>query len=69
LLQGHFVALASDADDPEDSVLELADQLEDAMMLPFILFADAEGGFLAGSSGSVSPATFRVTLEKLIGKP
>jgi hypothetical protein len=38
-------------------------------MLPFILFADAEGGFLAGSSGSVSPATFRATLEKLIGKP
>ena len=68
LLQQHFVALASDADDTEDDVLRLAYRLEDAMMLPFVLFADAEGKFLAGSSGFVNPATFRATLEKLTQK-
>jgi len=49
LLQQHFVALASDADDTEDAVLKLAYNLEDAMMLPFVLFADADGRFLGGS--------------------
>jgi hypothetical protein len=68
LLQAGFVALASDADDPEDSVLRLAYRLEDAMMLPFVLFADAEGKFLAGSSGFVNPAAFRATLERLTRK-
>ena len=68
LLQQHFVALASDADDTEDEVLKLAYNLEDAMMLPFVLFADGDGRFLAGSSGFVNPATFKSTLEKLIAK-
>jgi len=68
LLQAGFVALASDADDPEDAVLRLAYRLEDAMMLPFVLFADAEGKFLAGSSGFVNPAAFRATLERLTRK-
>ena len=68
ILQEHFVALASDADDTEDEVLELAYNLEDAMMLPFVIFADADGRFLAGSSGFVSPAAFRATLEKLTAK-
>jgi starvation-inducible outer membrane lipoprotein len=66
LLQRHFVALASDADDTEDEVIRLAHELEDAMMLPFVIFADADGRFLAGSSGFVNPATFKSTLEKLI---
>ena len=65
LLQEHFVALASDADDAEEPVLRLAYRLEDAMMLPFVMFADAQGSFLGGSSGFVNPATFRATLEKL----
>jgi hypothetical protein len=68
LLQQHFVALASDADDTEDDVLRLAYRLENAMMLPFVLFADAEGKFLGGSSGFVNPAAFRATLEKLTQK-
>ena len=68
LLQAGFVALASDADDPEDAVLRLAYRLEDAMMLPFVLFADAEGKFQAGSSGFVNPAAFRATLERLTRK-
>ena len=68
LLQAGFVALASDADDPEDAVLRLAYRIEDAMMLPFVLFADAEGKFLAGSSGFVNPAAFRATLERLTRK-
>ena len=68
LLQAGFVALASDADDAEEPVLRLAYRLEDAMMLPFVLFADAEGKFLAGTSGFVNPSAFRATLEKLIAK-
>ena len=67
LLQEHFVALAADADDPEDELIDLAGNLEDAMMLPFVLFADAEGRFLAGSSGPVNPKHFIETLGQLVG--
>jgi hypothetical protein len=59
------VALASDCDDPEDEVLALAEQLEEAYMLPFVIFADAQGRFLAGSSGAVNPLAFKRQLEKL----
>ena len=55
LLQEHFVAVASDCDEPEPGVVEIASKLEDAMMLPFILFADAEGNYLDGYSGVVTP--------------
>ena len=68
LLQQHFVALASDADDTEEEVLELARRLEDAMMLPFVIFVDADGRFLAGSSGSVNPAALKSTLERLVAR-
>lgn len=67
-LQAHFVALASDADDPEQEVLDLALQLEDAMMLPFVLFADAAGEFLGGYSGVVTPPFLIKTLDELIAK-
>jgi len=65
LLQAHFVALAADADETEDEVIALARHLEDAMMLPFVIFADAQGRFLEGSSGAVHPATFASTLRRL----
>ena len=65
LLREKFVALASDCDDPEDEVVALAQSLEDAYMLPFVIFADARGGFLAGSSGLVNPLSFKKTLERL----
>ena len=55
LLQEHFIAVASDCDDAEEEVIVLAQQLEDAMMLPFILFAEADGTFLDGYSGVVTP--------------
>lgn len=55
LLQEHFIAVASDCDDPEEEVIALAQQLEDAMMLPFVLFADADGKYLDGYSGVVTP--------------
>ena len=55
MLQGGFVAVASDCDEPEDEVIALAQQVEDAMMLPFILFADAEGNYIDGYSGVVTP--------------
>lgn len=69
LLQQHFVALASDCDDPEDEVLHLAQQLEDAQMLPFVLFADTRGRLLEGSSGAVNPQTFAKTLQRLVDAP
>lgn len=65
LLREKFVALASDCDDPEAEVVALAERLEDASMLPFVIFADARGGFLAGSSGAVNPLSFKKTLESL----
>ena len=68
LLQQHFVALASDCDDAEYEVEVLAGQLEDAYMLPFVLFADADGRFLGGSSGAINPLYFKRTLEKLVQK-
>ncbi|MHC4379308.1 MAG: thioredoxin family protein, partial [Planctomycetota bacterium] len=37
LVHDHYVVLASDCDEPEDEVFDLAHKLEDAMMLPFVL--------------------------------
>lgn len=64
LLQEHFVALAADADDPEDPVLELAEKLEDAYMLPFVMLVDAHGRFMEGSSGAVDTKRFAQLLER-----
>ena len=69
LLQAHFVALASDADETEEAVLKHAYNLEDAYMLPFVMFVDAEGKFLEGLSGSVNPITFAARLKRLAGVP
>lgn len=66
LLQQHFIALASDCDECEDEVQALAAQIEDAYMLPFVIFADPSGRFLAGTSGVISPATLKARLEELI---
>jgi len=65
ILQSKFVALASDCDDAEAEVEALAMQLEDADMLPFVIFADSEGRFLGGSSGAVNPLTFKRRIEQL----
>jgi thioredoxin-related protein len=67
LLREHFVALAADVDDLEPEVEELAMRLEGATMLPFVLFTDADGQFLEGSSGAVHPKRFAQTLERLAG--
>jgi len=70
LLQQHFVALASDIDAPESELIDLAaSNIPDAMMLPFVLVLDAEGRFLAGSSGAVHAQRFRQALEELIQRP
>ena len=69
LLQEHFVALAADADECEQAVVSLAMKLEDAEMLPFVLFADSEGRFLEGSSGAVDPKRFVATLQRLAAGP
>jgi thioredoxin-related protein len=65
ILKERFVALASDADETEDEVLALAENLEDAYMLPFVVFADADGKFVGGSSGATNPLAFRRMLESL----
>lgn len=70
LLREHFVPLASDADDTEPQVLDLAmEHMPDAMMLPFVLFTDAEGRWLAGSHGWQDPAAFEALLERLAAAP
>ncbi len=69
ILQQHCVALASDCDDPEPEVIELAERLEDAMMLPFVLFCDGQGKYLGGWSGALSPVTFRSLLSQVIPQP
>lgn len=67
LLQSHFVALASDADDTEDAVMQHALKLEDAYMLPFVMFVDADGKFIEGLSGTVNPITFAARLKRIAG--
>jgi hypothetical protein len=69
LLQEHFVALAADADASDPGVMKIAMQLEGAMMLPFVLFTDAEGNFIDGYSGVVTPPYLKKTLEKLTSSP
>ena len=53
---------------PLAGLLDLALQLEDAMMLPFVLFADADGGFLGGYSGVVTPPYLIQTLDPLVAE-
>lgn len=65
VLQERFVALAADADDPDPEVIELAQKLDDAYLLPFVIFADSEGQFLSGTWGPVDPRRFAETLGEL----
>lgn len=67
LLQKHFVALAADADETEDEVLKHAYQLEDAYMLPFVMFVRGDGTFVEGISGAVNPLTFAARLKRIAG--
>jgi len=67
LLQQHFVALASDADDTEDEVMRHAEHLEDAYMLPFVMFVGPEGNFVDGYSGATNPISFAARLKKIAG--
>ena len=55
VLQEGFVALAADCDDPEEEVVDLAQRLEDAYMLPFVIVADSNGQFVGGASGMQTP--------------
>ena len=68
MLQADYVGLAADADDGDQGVLDLAMKLEDAYMLPFVIFTDADGNFLDGYSGTVTPPHFIRTLNKLAGQ-
>ena len=65
-LKEHFVALAADIDDLEAPLAELLmANMPDAMMLPFVVFTDAEGNWLAGGQGAVDPNSFKQTLADL----
>ncbi|MFT4541610.1 MAG: hypothetical protein ACI841_002869 [Planctomycetota bacterium] len=66
-MQQHFVALSADADAPEQEIVQLAMKLEDAMMLPFVLFADADGNFLDGYAGTSSAPYLLKVIDKLTG--
>ncbi len=68
LLQNNFVALAADADGEDEAIIALASQLPDAMMLPFVIFADSEGQFLDGYSGAATAPYLIKTLNKLISQ-
>jgi hypothetical protein len=50
-LGAHFVGVAADADGADPRILKLAMQLEDAAMLPFVIFTDESGAFKTGYSG------------------
>jgi len=65
-VQAACVGLASDCDDPEDEVLALAGHLPDAMTLPFVLFVDSEGRFLAGADGAQTPRTLLALLDRAL---
>jgi len=67
LLQEHFVALSADADETEDAVLKHAYELEDAYMLPFVMFVDGDGKFIEGMSGAVNPISFASRLKRIAG--
>lgn len=68
-MQAHFVALASDADDTEEAVMHHAHNLEDAYMLPFVMFIDAEGKFVEGFAGAANPISFAARLKRIAGVP
>ena len=64
LLQKSYVALAADCDDPEPEVRDLAMQMVNATTLPFVMIADPDGKFVAGSAGRVDPNALHKMLEK-----
>jgi len=67
LLQEGFVALAASADEPEPEVHDLVLELKNAMMLPLVILADADGNFLSGSAGEVDPARLVTMLNAASG--
>ena len=64
MLQNGFIALAADADADDPDILQVAMQVPDAMMLPFVIITDADGTYLDGYSGVVTPPYLKKTLEK-----
>ena len=64
LLQERFVAVAGDVDDPAPEMHDLIYELKNPTMLPFVILTDASGGFLAGSSGAVTPEQLKAMLEE-----
>ena len=65
-LKADFVALAADIDELEEPLRDLLmENMPDAMMLPFVVFTDAEGKWLTGLQGAVQPADFERTVTEL----
>jgi hypothetical protein len=65
LLQEHFVALAADADETEEDVMRHAGHLEDAYMLPFVMFVGPDGQYVDGYSGPTNPVSFVARLKRI----
>lgn len=61
------MALAADCDAPEPEVQKLAMQVPEAMMLPFVILTDAEGQYVEGYSGAVSPDLLKQMLQRALG--
>jgi hypothetical protein len=68
-LNQHFVSLADDCDAmaPEVRALGLK-HLATARMLPFLLLTDADGNWLTGASGTMTPESFLQLLQAAVEK-
>ena len=60
------MAVAIDCDHPDPEVLKLgALHMSSARSLPFVMYSDADGQFLHGTSGSRSVADFLADLNRV----
>lgn len=64
-----FVPLAADCDEPNPEIEALARaNLPNAMMLPFVILADAQGQWLHGNSGQEAVREFLADLLTAVSK-
>lgn len=68
LLAEHFVAVAADVDDTEPALHQLVYELPNAQMLPFVIVTDADGRFLDGHAGPLTPDELRRLLEGVLAR-
>jgi thioredoxin-related protein len=65
LLNEHFIAYADDCDEMAPEVQELGvEHMRYASTLPFMMFTDAEGEWIAGASGATNPTQFLALIKQ-----